>query len=174
MQEISANAVVLLWFFRCWSLSEYRIFVLLNILIHFISAQCFFLKEIQFLEIIAFYDVASCSLFRIILIRRIHTTTIFLVLLYISSIPQFLTLEILEIYSNTKKIVVVCIWRIKIIRKSLWTTTGHDHTNFNSCSLIELDRRFIALMMKAVRTSLQWFVLCDKDETSCLLSNTEY
>jgi hypothetical protein len=25
----------------------------------------------------------------------------------------------------------VCIWRNKIIRKSIWTTTGHDHTNFN-------------------------------------------
>jgi hypothetical protein len=37
--------------------------------------------------------------FRIILIRHIHTTTIFLVLLYISSIPQFLTLIVQHVSS---------------------------------------------------------------------------
>jgi hypothetical protein len=46
-------------------------------------------------------------------------------------------------YIVVPKEIVMCIWRIKNTYKSLWTTTGHDHTNFNVLFDLIIDHEWV-------------------------------
>jgi hypothetical protein len=101
-------------------------------------------------------DRTLIFVFRIILFRHIHTTTTFWYYYIPLVYHSFLTLLVQHVlgYCNPSSGTFIkqftrprmasqyvlhwmcsnckmCIWWNKIIRKSLWTTTGHDHTNFN-------------------------------------------